>query len=122
MTLTKVVSFLIVKRYVIAKEVRLKQSLVIEYPKGDCFVPRKDANRRCFFLNRKTIRHCERGTIEAIFYYRIPNDEIASCLAMTLNEFIYFLIEKQYVIAKEERLKQFFDLEYPLMRLLRASQ
>jgi len=41
---------------------------------------------------------------------------------MTLNEFIYFLIKKQYVIAQEERLKQSFDLEFPLIRLLRASQ
>jgi hypothetical protein len=41
---------------------------------------------------------------------------------MTVNEVVSFLIEKRYVIVKEERLKQFFDLEYPLMRLLRASQ
>jgi hypothetical protein len=48
--------------------------------------------------------------------------EIASFVAMTLTEVISFLIEKQYVTAKEEQLKQSFDLEYPLMRLLRTSQ
>jgi hypothetical protein len=41
---------------------------------------------------------------------------------MTLTAVGSFLIEKQYVIAKEERLKQSFDLEYPLMRLLGTSQ
>jgi len=35
MTLTEVGSSLIEKRYVIAKEVRLKQSFVIEYPKNE---------------------------------------------------------------------------------------
>jgi hypothetical protein len=67
MTLTAVGSFLIEKRYVITKEEGLKQFFVIEYQKGDCFVPRKDANRGWLFLNRKTIGHCERETIEAIF-------------------------------------------------------
>jgi hypothetical protein len=56
------------------------------------------------------------------FVYRMPIDEIASYLAMTLTNVGSFLIKKRYVIAKEERLKQSLDLEYPLMRLLRASQ
>jgi hypothetical protein len=41
---------------------------------------------------------------------------------MTLTDVVSFLIEKRDVIAKEEGLKQSFDLEYPLIRLLRASQ
>jgi hypothetical protein len=113
MTATDVVSFLIEQRYVIAKEVRLKQSFVIEYPKGDCFVPRNEGNRSWLFLDRKTIRHCERGTIEATFGYRIPKNGIASYLAMRVTEVGSFLIEKRYVIAKEERLKQPLVIEYP---------
>jgi hypothetical protein len=104
MTLIQVDSFLIVKRYVTAKEERLKQSLVIEYPKGDCFVPRNDGNRGWLFLNRTMIHHYERGTIEAIFGYRIPKKEIASFLAMRVTEVGSFLIEKRYVIAKTKRL------------------
>jgi hypothetical protein len=49
-------------------------------------------------------------------------NEIASCLAMTVTEAISFLIEKRYVIAKEVRLKQSFDIEFLRMRLLRTSQ
>jgi hypothetical protein len=53
MTVTAVGSFLIKKRYITAKEEGLKQFFVIEYQKGDCFVPRKDANRGWLFLNRR---------------------------------------------------------------------
>jgi hypothetical protein len=77
-------------------------------------VPRNDANQCWFFFNKKTIRHCERGTIEAIFCYRMPKKEIASCLAMTATEVDSFLIEKRYVIAKEEGLKQFFVYRIPI--------
>jgi hypothetical protein len=81
MRVTAVGSFLIEKRYVIAKEKRLNILLL---------------------SNAK--------------------NEIAWYLAMTITEVISFLIKKRLVIAKEERLKQSFDLEYPLMRLLRTSQ
>ena len=104
MTLTEAGSFLIEKRYVTAKEKRLNILLLSDTQKWDCFVPRNEANPGYFFLDRKTIRHCERGTIEAIFWFRISIDEIAWYLAMRVNEFIYFLIEKQYVTAKGEGL------------------
>jgi hypothetical protein len=38
------------------------------------------------------------------FVYRMPIDEIASYLAMTLTNVGSFLIKKRYVIAKEEQL------------------
>jgi hypothetical protein len=67
-------------------------------------VPRNDDNHGYLFLNRRLNVITKRKTIEAIFCYRIPIDEIASCLAMTLTDVVSFLIKKRYVIAKEERL------------------
>jgi hypothetical protein len=104
MTLIQVDSFLIEKRYVIVKEERLNNLLLSNTQKWDCFVPRNDGNYGYLFLNRKTIGHCERRTIEAIFCYRIPKNGIASFLAMRVTEVGSFLIVKRYVIAKEKRL------------------
>jgi hypothetical protein len=67
-------------------------------------VPRNDANQCWFFFNKKTIRHCERETIEELFCYRIPKNGIASFLARTQTEAGSFLIVKRYIIAKEEGL------------------
>jgi hypothetical protein len=38
-------------------------------------VPRNDGKRSCFFLNRKTICHCERGTIEQSFVIGYPKGD-----------------------------------------------
>jgi hypothetical protein len=51
------------------------------------------------------------------------NNEIAllrtsQLLAKKVTEVISFLIEKRYVIAKEVRLKQSFDIEHRIIRLL----
>jgi hypothetical protein len=85
-------------------------------------VPRNDVNHGYFFLNKKKRYVIAKEERLNILLLSNAKKEIASYLAMTLIQVDSFLIVKRYVIAKEEGLKQSFDLEYPLMRLLRTSQ
>jgi hypothetical protein len=101
---SEVVSFLIEKRYVIAKEERLNNLLLSNTQNCDCLVPRNDVKRSCLFLNKNRDVIAKEKRLKQSFVYRIPIDEIASYLAMALTETGSFLIEKRYVTAKEERL------------------
>jgi hypothetical protein len=67
-------------------------------------VPRNDVKRSCLFLNKNRYFIAKEKRLKQSFVYRIPIDEIASCLAMTVTAVGSFLIEKRYVIVKEERL------------------
>jgi hypothetical protein len=84
-------------------------------------VPRNDANQCWFFLDSKTIRHCERGTIEHSFVIEYPKGD---CFVprKDVNLNCFFLNRKTICHCERGTIEQSFVIEYPMMRLLRASQ